>query len=372
MKITGIETWRVGIPFQTGGPQIGMRPSLNARPWTAMEALIVRLQTDDGLVGWGEAFGHLVNPGTQAILDTLVGPWLLGRDPRPIAATMEEAQRTFHGFGRTGPVLYALSAIDIALWDLAGKRAGMPVFRMLGGDARPLPLYASLMRYGGDAEALPRNVRRAEAAGFTWIKLHEATIPAFRLAREAVAPETRIMLDVNCPWSVDEARAVADEIAVDDFHWLEEPVWPPEDFNGIAEVRAEGVPIAAGENICTLQDFQRLFEARAVDFVQPSVIKVGGISAMQRILTLAQAYAVRVVPHCFYWGPGYLATAHVIAAMTRPTPLETAFITLEAIPHPLFDPETPTLTLPEAPGLGFEPDMAVMDRYRLTRTVLGG
>ena len=119
-----------------------------------MEALIVRLQTDDGLVGWGEAFGHLVNPGTQAILDTLVGPWLLGRDPRPIAATMEEAQRTFHGFGRTGPVLYALSAIDIALWDLAGKRAGMPVFRMLGGDARPLPLYASLMRYGGDAEAL--------------------------------------------------------------------------------------------------------------------------------------------------------------------------------------------------------------------------
>ncbi len=365
MKIARIETWRVSIPFETGGPKIGMRPSLNARPWTAMESLIVRVETDDGLVGWGEGFGHLVNPGTQAILETLVGPWFVGRDPAPIAATMEEAQRAFHGFGRTGPVMYALSAMDIALWDLAAKRASVPVFRMLGGEARPLPLYASLMRYGGDADAIARNVRRAQDAGYTWIKLHENTVPAFRAAREAVEPATRIMLDVNCPWAVDEARAIASEIAGDDFHWLEEPVWPPEDFAGIANVRLEGVSIAAGENICTLHDFRQLFEADAVDFVQPSVIKVGGISAMRRIITLAEAYAVRVVPHCFYWGPGYLASAHVIAAMTRPTPLETAFITLDARPHPLWTPEQASLILPDTPGLGFEPDMQVIERYRV-------
>lgn len=371
LKITRIETWRVAIPFDTGGPQLGMRPGLNAKPWTAMEALIVRVETDDGLVGWGEGFGHLVNAGTQAILDTLVGPWFLGRDPRPIAATMDEAQRAFHGFGRTGPTMYALSAMDIALWDLAGKRAGMPVFRMLGGQARPLELYASLMRYGGDHDVIARNVRRAVAAGYSWIKLHEATVPAFRAARAAVAPETRIMLDVNCPWAVDEAQAVAREILDDDFHWLEEPVWPPEDFAGLAEVRSEGVPIAAGENVGTLQDFQRLFEAQAVDFVQPSVVKVGGITAMQRIVALAQAYAVRVVPHCFYWGPGYLATAHLIASLTRPTPLETAFITLEAQPHRLYNPEQASLTLPETPGLGFEPVLEVMERYRVSRTEIG-
>ncbi len=130
---------------------------------------------------------------------------------------------------------------------------------------------------------------------------------------------------------------------------------------------SEGVAIAAGENIGTLHDFQRLFEAEAVDFVQPSVIKIGGISAMLRVATLAQAYAVRVVPHCFYWGPGYLATAHLAASFTRPTPVETAFITLEQTPHPLFDPFTATLDLPELPGLGFEPDMEVLRKYTVTR-----
>lgn len=366
MTITKVETWRVSIPFETGGTQIGMRPSLNARPWTAMESLIVRVSTEDGFVGWGEAFGHLVVPGTQATLETLVGPYFVGRDPAPIVATMEEAQRAFHGFGRSGPVLYALSAIDIALWDLAAQRAGVPLYRMLGGEARPIAKYASLMRYGGDAEAIARNARRALDAGYDWIKLHESTVPAFRAARDAVRPETRIMLDVNCPWAVDEARAIATEIADDDFHWLEEPVWPPEDFDGIAEVRLEGVPIAAGENVSTLHDFKRLFEAEAVDFVQPSVIKVGGITAMRRIITLAEAYGVRVVPHCFYWGPGYLATAHLIASMPRPAPLETAFITLAAPPHPSWDPMQPSLHLPEAPGLGWAPDLAVIDRYRVT------
>src|SRR3954463_14658233 len=107
MKISKIETVRVSIPFETGGPRVGMRPSLNARPWTKMECLMVRVDTDDGLSGWGEAFGHLVNAGTQATLETLVAPWFLGKDPQPIAALMEESQHSFHGFGRSGPAIYA-------------------------------------------------------------------------------------------------------------------------------------------------------------------------------------------------------------------------------------------------------------------------
>ncbi len=367
MNIAKIETWRVAIPFKTGGPQLGMRPSLNARPWEKMEALIVRVETDDGLVGWGEGFGHLINPGTDAILHSLVGPWFLGKDAQAIVALLQEAQQAFHGFGRTGPVAYALSAIDIALWDLAGKRAGQPVFRLLGGQGGPLELYASLMRYGGDCEALSRNCKRARDAGFTKIKIHEATLPAFLAAREAVGPEGRLMLDVNCPWSVDEARAVARTLRDHDFHWLEEPVWPPEDYAGLASVRSEGVAIAAGENIVTLHDFRSLFERGAVDIVQPSVIKLGGITAMMRVIALAQAHSVRVVPHCFYWGPGYLATAHVAAAMPKPPPVETAFIDFERLPHGLFNPGRASLTLPDAPGLGFEPDLAVLDAYTVTR-----
>lgn len=367
MRITRIETLRVSVPFETGGPRHGIRPGLAARPWLRMESLMVRVATDDGLVGWGEAFGHLVNPGTQAILTSLVGPWFLGKDPEPIASLMQDAQHAFHGFGRSGPVLFALSGIDIALWDLAAKRAGQPLHRLLGGRGEPLPMYASLMRYGGDLDAIRRNVERARAAGFGMIKLHETAIPAFLAAREAVEQDTRIMLDVNCPWPVHEARAVARAIRDRNFYWLEEPVWPPEDYAGLAAVRREGVAIAAGENVTGLHEFRRLFETEAVDVVQPSVIKVGGISAMQRIIALAQAHAVRVIPHCFYWGPGYLATAHVAASMPTPPPVETAFIELERAPHKLFDPAHATLTLPDQPGLGFEPDPEVVERYLVAR-----
>jgi len=367
MKITRIETLRVAIPFETGGPRVGMRPSLDTRPWVKMESLILRLETADGLVGWGEAFGHLANSGTQALLTELVGPWFLGKDARAIAALMREAQYSFHGLGRSGPVPYALSGIEIALWDLAGQRAGQPVYRLLGGRDGRLDLYASLLRYGGDTEAVARNVARARAAGYRMVKLHETAIPAFLAAREAAGPDGRIMLDVNCPWTVDEARAVARAIRDRDFEWLEEPVWPPEDYRGLAAVRREGVAIACGENVTALHEFQRVLEAEAVDVIQPSVTKLGGIAAMQRVLALAQAYPVRVVPHCFYWGPGYLATAHVLAAQPSPAPLETAFIALERRPHPLFDPESAKLQLPETPGLGFEPDMAVLESYMVRR-----
>ena len=371
MKIAKIETLRVSIPFTTGGPQIGPRPSLSARPWTQMECLMVRVETDDGLVGWGEGFGHLVNAGTEAVLASLVGPWFLGKDPGPSAALLREAQHAFHGFGRSGPAIYALSAIDIALWDLAAKRAGQPLYRLLGGGEGKVDLYASLMRYGGDLDAVRRNVRRARDAGFKMIKLHETTVPAFLAAREAVDAETRIMLDVNCPWTVAEAKEVARTIKDRNFHWLEEPVWPPEDFAGLAAVREAGVPIACGENVSSLHEFRRLFEARAVDIVQPSVIKLGGISAMLKVLALAEAFSVRVVPHCFYWGPGYLATAHVAAAMAKPPPVETAFIALERRPHPLFDPDRATLALPDTPGLGFDPDPRVLDAYKVSRQQLG-
>ena len=369
MKIARIDTARVSIPFETGGPRHGMRPSLKA--WDRMEALTVRVETDDGLVGWGEAFGHVANAGTQAILGSLVGPWFLGKDPRAIATLMREAQHACHGVGRSGPAVYALSGIEIALWDIAAKRAGQPLYRLLGGGNGQLALYASLMRYGGDTEAVRRNVQRAHAAGYRMIKLHETTVPAFMAAREAVGPETRIMLDVNCPWTVEAAREIAREIAGSGFHWLEEPVWPPEDYEGLAAVRAEGVATACGENVTQLHEFRRVFEARAVDVIQPSVIKLGGIAPMREVLTLARAYGVRVVPHCFYWGPGYLATAHVIAAMPHPAPLETAFITLERRPHPLFDPEQATLTLPDTPGLGYAPDDAVIEAYTIDRQTIG-
>ena len=332
---------------------------------------MVQVKTEDGLVGWGEGFGHFVNPGTEAILQTLVAPWFLGRDSRSIVQLMEDAQRVFFGFGRNGPVIYALSAIDIALWDLAAKRAGQSLYRILGGQGGQLKLYASLMRYGGDLESIRRNCRKAQEEGFTLIKLHENQLPAFFAARESLEADTQVALDVNCVWSLEEARAVAQALRGNGFHWLEEPVWPPEDFNALATVRKEGVAIAGGENIGALHEFRHAFEVGAFDIAQPSVAKVGGITAMTRIVTLAQAYAVRIVPHCFYWGPGYLATCHVAAAMPRPPLIETAHIRLEKSPHALFDPTRPILTLPDTPGLGFEPNWDVLEAYMVHRQSVG-
>jgi L-alanine-DL-glutamate epimerase-like enolase superfamily enzyme len=369
LKITKIETLRVSIPFDGGGAAVGMRPGLN--PWQKLESLMVRIETEDGLVGWGEGFGHFVNAGTETILQTLVGPWFLGKDSRPIVSLMEDAQRVFFGFGRNGPVVYALSAIDIALWDLAAKRAGQPLFRLLGGQDGQVRLYASLTRSGGNLDVLRCNCRRASEAGFGLIKLHENTMAAFLAARESVGQSTLIALDVNCPWSVDEARSVAQAIRGKGFHWLEEPVWPPEDFRGLAAVRQEGVSIAGGENIGNLHDFRSAFEAGAFDVAQPSVTKLGGITVMARVLALAEAYSVRIVPHNFYWGPGYLATCHLVASMPRPALVETAFVKLERSPYPLFDPTRPTLTIPEAPGLGFEPDWGVIEACMVNRNAIG-
>jgi L-alanine-DL-glutamate epimerase-like enolase superfamily enzyme len=148
--------------------------------------------------------------------------------------------------------------------------------------------------------------------------------------------------------------------------WLEEPVWPPEDYAGLARVRNEGgIPLAAGENAATLHQFQHLFKAQAVDIVQPSPIKMGGVSVLREVFALAAAHDVTVVPHTFYDGPGLLAGLHVVAALA-PTPLvEWRYFDLEArLYGDALVPAGGALCVPQGPGLGLEPDAAVIARYR--------
>ena len=150
-----------------------------------------------------------------------------------------------------------------------------------------------------------------------------------------------------------------------DLTWLEEPVSPPGDHAGLARVRREGgVPIAAGENAAGLHDFHAQFEAGAVDVAQPSVIKIGGPSAMLEIAALAKAFGVRVVPHNAYFGPGFLASLHVNATIAPDAPFERLFVDLEASPlHDLVVAKDGKVTVPDGPGLGRDPDMDVLRRY---------
>jgi len=360
MKITAAESILLTVPYRTSG---GLQ-SIAGRPATGLNILLLRLETDQGITGWGEAFGHGVSPATKTAFDTLLAPMLVGRDPSNIDATMHDLQQTLHLFGRSGAVMYALSGVDIALWDVAGKVAGRPLNALLGGSARPLPAYASLLRCSGP-EAVARSCEDALAQGYRYIKLHEITVPAVRAARE-VAPDDLMTMDTNCPWSVDEALAMVEQLRPFRLHWLEEPVWPPEDHAGLAKVRAAGAVIAAGENAAGFIEFQRAFELGALDIAQPSVTKIGGISEMLRIMARAKQHGVRVVPHCPYFGPGFIASLHLTTLLPADTPVERLFVDLEASPFGNWvDVKAGgTMLVPQGHGLGADPDPALIARYR--------
>lgn len=361
MKISAIESSIISIPFDMGGP-----PQLFAgQPWTHIETLLVKVTTDAGIVGWGEAFGHVVNQGTKATLDTLVAPLFIGRDPRNINGLMREMQQALHLLGRNGSVVYALSGIDIALWDIAGKLAKQPIYQLLGGSARRnLTAYQCLLHYD-DQAVLARNCAAGYEEGYRYLKLHQITREDFLAAKAAVGSDAHIMFDTNCPWTVDEAVRVAASMKNDGVYWLEEPVWPPEDHAGLARVRQQGIPIAAGENAAGLFDFKSLMDAGAIDIAQPSVTKVGGISEVRRIISLADAYGVKVVPHSPYFGPGFLATLHLAAAMPSNPPIECLWMKMESS---LFGEYVVVnkgqLPVPQGHGLGCDPDPAVIERYR--------
>jgi L-alanine-DL-glutamate epimerase-like enolase superfamily enzyme len=365
MKITAIESILLKIPYDSGGPKW----ETGGQVWTTMAILLVRVDTDDGVTGWGEAFGHTVCVGTKATLDSMVAPLFIGRDPTDIAGLMREMAQRTHIFGRNGSVQYALSGIDIALWDIAGKRAGLPIFQLLGGSRRSeFDAYASFLRYT-DPKIVAENAARAVERGYRWIKLHEIDVPQVAAAREAAGPDVALMMDVNCPWTVDESLDMVRRLESYGLYWLEEPVWPPEDHEGLARVHsaanAAGIRVAAGENAAGLHDFRPLFAAPAIDIAQPSVTKIGGITEMRKIIALAEAHSVRLIPHCAYFGPGLLASLHLAASVPGPpVPFERLYVDLEASPlAPWTEAVNGKMRVPQGPGLGCDPDIGIVERY---------
>src|SRR5262249_12617998 len=358
MQITRVQTFVVTLPMVIEGAT----PRLRDRAVTSIDVLLVRVDTDQGVSGWGEAFGHRIFPATRAAIDTVLGPMCVGRDPTQIAAIHDDFQRLLHGIGRNGPTMHALSGIDIALWDIAGKVAGLPLYRLLGGGTRSdLPAYASLLRYGaGDAVAF--YTEQALKRGYRDIKLHEITLPEVRAAREVAGADARIMLDTNCPWTIVEAIDMARQLTPLGLRWLEEPVFPPENVEGLAEVRRRGgIPTAAGENYGTVWDFRRAFEAGALDYAQPSVTKIGGVTELRRVVALAETFGVTVVPHSAYFGPGLLASIHCIAAMPGETLVERFYCDFAKNPlGAAIDPVNGRIAVPQGPGLGVDPDLRML------------
>ncbi|NKC31199.1 mandelate racemase/muconate lactonizing enzyme family protein [Falsiroseomonas selenitidurans] len=355
MKITGVETHLHRSAFTYGAGAQGGGGNLRL---SAIDTLLVRVAVEGGLHGWGEGFGFTLAATTRDAVERLIAPACLGQDARDIAGIGALLHRRFHNFGRNGPVGFGIAAIDIALWDIAAKAAGLPLHALLGpAGRRQVPAYASLLRYG-DAEAVARNTARAIGAGYRRIKLHEVDMACIRAARAAAPAEVPIMLDVNCAWSDPAAaRAFREGVAGMNIGWLEEPIWPPEDFAALAALRAlPGCPISAGENLGGPVDFARAFAAGAVDVAQPSVTKHGGLSGLREVQALAAAAGVAVVPHSPYFGPGLLATLHWLAAAEEAAPIEIYFADLATPPYgAALAVRDGQLAVPQGPGLGLEP-----------------
>lgn len=364
--IAEIEAVPLRIPLKPDLPG----PALWGEPITAADSLLVKVTTDDGTVGWGEAFGLYGTDLAARALDELVTPLCLGRDAAAIGPLMDHVQRKLHVFGRGGAITYALSAVDIALWDIAGKRAGVPVAALLGGRVRELHCYASLACYT-QPQRVRAAVRRVVDDGFGAIKLHESQLPAMQAAREEAGPDIALIVDAGCAWSLAQAHAVAADLHALGLLFLEEPLWPPENFAGLAELRrSTGLPVASGENVGTTMEFERLLDAGAVDFVQPSPAKMGGITELCKVFPVAASDGVPVMTHSFYDGPGLLAAIQATAALGGAEAMvEWRCFDLEAsIYGDAWAPVDGRITVPDAPGLGMDPDPGVISAYRCDPT----
>jgi L-alanine-DL-glutamate epimerase-like enolase superfamily enzyme len=361
-RIATITAFPLRIPFDHWSSP----PMFAGRPRTTLDTVLVRVTTDQGTVGWGEAYGSFWSAVVPAI-DQWVAPLAVGQnvDDVELPARIE---RTLHNLGRAGATIHAISGLDIALWDIRGKLAGVPVSTLLGGRRRDrIEVYASLLQYNGNAEEIRRVVDRALGEGFRQIKLHERTANAVASARVAAGPNVPLMVDTNCAWLPADAAAAVTEMAPSNLLWIEEPIWPPEDFASLAALRrSAGVPTAIGENAGNALDFKKMLAAACVDYVQPSAIKIGGLTPLWQICTESEAAGTTCAPHSPFFGPGYLATIHVLAAKIQASALERFYCDLAFDPCGGFVPiEAGFLAVPDAPGLGGDPDMDLIDQYRL-------
>jgi L-rhamnonate dehydratase len=281
--------------------------------------LVVEIFTDDGLTGIGNA--ALAPQISKQVIDVYLKPLLIGADPWDIDFLWQLMYRKTIAFGRKGIAMAAISAVDIALWDILGKSAKQPVYRLLGGRTKPrIAVYASRL-YSSPLEQLAAEAKRYKNEGYKAMKLRFGWGPVddaegmhhnlelVRTVRETVGDGIDVMADAYMGWTLDYAKRMLPLLEPFHLRWLEEPVIP-DDIRGYAELKASGrIPIAGGEHEFTLYGFRELLEARAVDYIQFDTNRVGGISQARKVAALAEAHSVPVIPHA-----GQMHNYHVVMA----------------------------------------------------------
>ena len=328
MKITEIRTrvvrWKGKVVSLTGhfctNPMDLLElPAASMSTFTFHGWLIVEIFTDEGLAGIGNA--ALAPQVTKQVIDLYLNPILIGADPWESEFLWQQMYRKTMAFGRKGVVMAAISAVDIALWDILGKSARQPVYRLLGGKTKTrIPVYASRL-YSSPLDQLAAEAKRYKEDGYKAMKLRfgwgptdgapgmRRNVDLVRTVRETVGDEIDVMADAYMGWTLDYAKRMIQLLEPFHLRWLEEPV-TPDDIHGYAELkRAARIPIAGGEHEHTIYGFRELLEARAVDYIQFDTNRVGGITQARKIAAMAEAHSIPVIPHA-----GQMHNYHVVMA----------------------------------------------------------
>lgn len=354
-------------------------PAPVATPFSSIRtvvALLVRAQDEDGVEGWGEIWCNFPRFGFRhraALLREIFAPALLGRPFESTSAawthmnTASDALRLQSG--EYGPFAAVIAGIDIALHDIAARRAGVPLWRWLGGTRGRVAVYASL----GRADAWRETVEQARERGHRAFKLRSVGgidnhLAVVRPARALLGDECDLMLDLNASWDAGDAVATIERLAEANLAWLEEPIpvdAPGETWQRLAHTAP--MPLAGGENMIAAAMFDAALAQGALGVLQPDITKWGGFSAGLSLARRIVASRRRYCPHMFTGAPGVLASAHLLAAAGADDGLLEFGVGFNPTRDDFIDqaPVDGMLELPDVPGLGFMPDPERLARYRV-------
>ena len=350
-------------------------------------ATLVELITDAGISGWGEAFAQGLEPPEIAatVIDKALRPIVTGADPLDTEVLWHRMYHATRDYGRKGSVVAGISAVDTALWDVAGKYHEVPIYRLLGGAFRTKvqPYATGFYRIKGQGEAkrLAEEALRHFDAGFSLMKVKlgygvdDDLACMAQIGRAIQGKPIRLMVDTNHAYGRAEALRLGRGLEPYDLRWYEEPV-APEDLGGYVEMRQKlSMPIAGGENEHTMYGFRELLGAGAVDIAQPDLGSCGGITAARHIAALAQSHGVQVNPHV--WGSAIAQAASLQFLAAVPVAHHSLYaqepvLEFDRSSHPFrvqlitkpIQQVNGWVEVPSGPGLGVEVDRAVLEKYR--------
>jgi L-alanine-DL-glutamate epimerase-like enolase superfamily enzyme len=369
LRIARLEALACRAPIDT--PVVTSFGMMRDRP-----AVFVRIEDADGVVGWGETWCNFPTVGAEhraRLLGSVFAPLVEGKlFASPEAAFLELTEETevlAIQAAEPGPIAQCVAGIDIALWDLHAKQRGQPLWKLLGGTSPTIPVYAS----GLNPTTPEKLAAQRHLEGYRAFKLKigfgvERDVANLRALRDALG-DAPLMVDANQAWDLATALEMTKALAAFGLSWLEEPLRADRPWSEWQLLAARtDIPLAAGENLAGFEAFGEALESHALGVVQPDMAKWGGFTGCLRVAKKIRGAKTRYCPHYLGGGIGLLASAHLLAAMggdgmlevdANPNPLRTELC------GPIAAVTDGRITLSDAPGLGIEPDPALLSRYRV-------